>query len=67
VETLSLAGSSRASFAVPLEWTDQGPPAASPDLGEGTPTLDVRSLVALGVLLEHLDLSAKKEVDNAGR
>jgi hypothetical protein len=62
VETLVLQGSSRGTFAVPKEWTDQFDPCAN-DIPDGRIHLfDSRCLLALAGLILHLEHA--KDVDN---
>jgi hypothetical protein len=62
VETLVLQGSSRGTFAVPKEWTDQFDPRVT-DLPDGQiPLFDSRCLMALAELIRRLE--HEKDVDN---
>ena len=62
VETLVLQGSSRGTFTVPKEWTDQFDPRVA-DLPDGLIHLfDSRCLLALAELIRHLE--HEKDVDN---
>jgi hypothetical protein len=60
VETLVLQGSSRGTFAVPKEWTDQADPCASLD-GQ-FPVFDSRRLLALAKWIHQSE--HEKDVDN---
>lgn len=61
VETLVLQGSSRGTFAVPREWTDQAEPCASYSPDQQPPIFDSRRLVALAELIRQLEY--EKNVD----
>jgi hypothetical protein len=60
VKTLVLQGSSRGTFAVPKEWTDQADPCASLD-GQ-LPVFDSRRLRALAQLIHQSE--HENNVDN---
>lgn len=62
VETLVLQGSSRGTFAVPREWTDQGEPCTSFSQNQQPPIFDPRRLLDLAELIRHLE--HEKNVDN---
>ena len=62
VETLVLQGSSRGTFAVPREWTDQADPCAARSLDHQLPIFDPRRLLALAELIRQSE--HEKDVDN---
>jgi len=62
VETLVLQGSSRGTFAVPREWTDQADPWAADSLDHPLPIFDPRRLLALADLIRQSE--HEKNVDN---
>ena len=62
VETLVLHGSSRGTFAVPREWTDQADPCAAHSLDHQLPIFDPQRLLALAELIRHSE--REKNVDN---
>jgi hypothetical protein len=55
VETLVLQGSSRGTFAVPREWTDQAEPCASLSPDQQAPIFDPRRLLDLAELIRQLE------------
>jgi hypothetical protein len=62
VETLVLQGSSRGTFAVPRDWTDQADPCVPHSPDQQLPIFDARLLLAL---VELIRLSGhEKDVDN---
>jgi hypothetical protein len=62
VETLVLQGSSRGTFAVPREWTDQAEPCTSYSRDQQLSLFDPRHLLALAELIRQLE--HEKDVDN---
>lgn len=54
VETLILKGTSGGTFAVPLAWTDRGPPAVWQILGKNPPRLAAPALWTLVELVNSL-------------
>jgi len=62
VETLVLQGSSRGTFAVPREWTDQADPCAANSHDHQHPILDARRLLALAQLIRQAE--EEKDIDN---
>jgi len=62
VETLVLQGSSRGTFAVPKEWTDQADPRGYDSLDGPLPVFDSRCLLALAKLIHQSE--HEKSVDN---
>ena len=62
VETLVLQGSSRGTFAVSREWTNQADPCAAHSLDRALPIFDPRCLLALAELIRQSE--HKKDVDN---
>jgi hypothetical protein len=62
VETLVLQGTSRGTFAVPSEWTDQADPCAAHSLDHQLPIFDPRRLLTLVDLIRQS--GHKKNVDN---
>jgi hypothetical protein len=62
VETLVLQGSSRGTFAVPREWTDQADPCAAHFLNQQLPLFDARQLLVLAELIRQSE--HEKDVDS---
>jgi hypothetical protein len=62
VETLVLQGSSRGTFAVPREWTDQADPCSADALNHQLPLFDARQLLVLAELIRQSE--HEKDVDN---
>jgi hypothetical protein len=61
VETLILQGSSRGTFAVPREWTDQADPCTVHLLAHQLPIFDARRLLALVELIRQSE--REKDID----
>jgi hypothetical protein len=62
VETLVLQGSSRGTFAVPKDWTDQADPCGYESLDGPLPVFDSRRLLALAQWIHQSE--HEKNVDN---
>jgi hypothetical protein len=61
VQTAILLGSDSGTFAVPLSWTDRGPPSPRPDSNEIPQFLSAPNLWALVELLESLSPQDERE------
>ena len=65
VETLVLQGTSRGTFAVPKEWTNQADPRAADFLDRQLPIFDCQRLLALAELIHQSE--HEKNVDTKSK